>query len=228
MKTSPWNFRCGFTLIEMLVVILILAVLATLGMTAGRSAIARSRRATCVANLRSLSLVFHQYAAERNGAVRFLRDGSGASMWYTELRKQAGFTDEQAQRAFGCPSTRWQDTGSWYCYGMRLGYLAIRTGDDPGYPILRDDNGATYGFSLARVEEPGQFLLMADSATSSGRQNFRLADRKLYSGGGVCLRHDGTGNALFLDGHVENLNAAGFARYGVEQVLDGEYRTVTP
>ncbi len=226
MKTPQLQHR-GFTFIEVLVVLLLVLVLAALLIPVGGAVTQRARKATCMANLRSLSAIFHHYAADNQGGVRFLRDGSGAPMWYNALRTHANLTPMEAQQAFGCPLTPWKDPGSWNCYGMRLGYLVSPIAQDPGFPLQRDADGATYGFKLGQVPNPSRFLLFADSATASGKQNFRIADRGLYNGGGVCLRHDDTANVLFLDGHVENLPASALAPYGVTAVLDKEFRQVT-
>lgn len=219
----------GMTLTELLFVIAAMVVLMALAVPAMRGMYEDSKRAACVNNLRNVGVIFHQYAAERNGAVRFLRDGSGAAMWYNELKRTAGLTEDAAQKAFGCPKMPWSETGSWWCYGMRLGYLTEAVSKDPGFPIERDTEGkvATYGFRLSAVAEPSTFFLMSDSATSTGKQSFRIADRKLYSGGGVILRHREQANVLFLDGHVECLHGAGLKRLNFQQVLDSANRPVS-
>ncbi len=226
MKTGHTQ-RQGFTFVEVLVVLLLVLVLAALLVPVGQGIYTRSRRVACISNLRSLSITFHNYAADNQGGVRFLRDGGGATMWYNALRTHANFTPAEAQRAFGCPLTPWKDTGAWNCYGMRLDYLEAAVKDDPGFPMVRDENGATYGFKLRQVAVPSRFLLFADSATATGKQNFRIAGRGVYNGGGICLRHEGVANTLFLDGHVESLSAAGFAPYGVTAVLDETLRSVS-
>ncbi len=218
--------RNGFTLTEVLTCIVIMTILAALLYPTVRGAYESSRQAACLNQLRQIAPIFHGYAAERNGAVKFMRDGSGA-MWYSELRKHANLSEEAAKKAFACPKLPWRDVDAWYCYGMRLGYLTPLVKDDPGV-IERPSPGdpATYGFKLVNVKEPHRFFLMSDSTTSSGRQSFRIADRKLYSGGGVKLRHGGKANVLFLDGHVESLDAKGLFALNFLQVLDGDMNVI--
>ncbi len=218
----------GMTLTELLFVIAAMVVLMALTIPAMRGMYEDSKRAACVNNLRNIGVIFHQYAAERNGVVRFLRDGSGSVMWYNELKRTAGLTEEGAQKAFSCPKTPWRDAGSWWCYGMRLGYLTESISKDPGYPVERSEDGktATYGFRLSKVAEPSAFFLMSDSATAAGKQSFRIADRKLYSGG-VILRHREQANVLFLDGHVESLHGGGLKRLNFQQVLDSANRPLS-
>lgn len=62
MTTKPGFFRSrGFTLVELLTVMAIIAVLATLLMSVLGSAKKRSRQAYCTSNLRQISLAFEMY-----------------------------------------------------------------------------------------------------------------------------------------------------------------------
>jgi len=57
----------GFTLVELLVVIVIVAVLATVAIYGVRGALAKSKQAACASNLRSIGIGLHLYAGDHNG-----------------------------------------------------------------------------------------------------------------------------------------------------------------
>jgi prepilin-type N-terminal cleavage/methylation domain-containing protein len=61
------NKSSGFTLVELLVVIGIIAVLLGILMPALSSAIAQSKSITCLSNVRQICLAFTQYAADNEG-----------------------------------------------------------------------------------------------------------------------------------------------------------------
>ncbi len=65
-KTQRWT---GFTLVELLVVIGIIAVLVAMLLPALSKAQEASRRASCLSNLRQVHLAFHLYALENKDAV---------------------------------------------------------------------------------------------------------------------------------------------------------------
>lgn len=230
MKSSYFNYtlRRAFTLVEILVVLAIVVILIVLLFPQVNSLREKSLMAKCTGNLRQTGVVFRNYASEHSNSVRFLRDGAGYLMWFIALRDQAGFSDEEALKIFSCPATpKPPNNFRWFCYGMRLGYLTIPIVKDPGFPIVREKLGSTYGFNLSTVENPSKFFLMADSATTTGRQTFRIVQLTSYAGSGASLRHRGRTNVLFLDGHIESMGAAELYEFGFRQALDKENQVIT-
>lgn len=61
----------GFTLVELLVVVAIIAVLASLVLPALSSAKSQGRRAVCLSNLRQLGIAIHLYADDNRGRIPF-------------------------------------------------------------------------------------------------------------------------------------------------------------
>lgn len=62
------NKNAGFTLMEILTVIAIIAILAGLLMPALNSARREARRAQCISNLKQIGIAIHSYALDNDGA----------------------------------------------------------------------------------------------------------------------------------------------------------------
>src|SRR5206468_444762 len=70
----------GFTLIELLVVIAIIAILAALLLPALSRAKASAKRATCISNLRQLSVGTHLYASDNGDTLPAAPNVTGESI----------------------------------------------------------------------------------------------------------------------------------------------------
>lgn len=64
-------FRAGFTLVELLVVVAIIAILASLLLPALSSAKAQGKRAVCLSNLRQIGVAIQVYADDQGGRIPF-------------------------------------------------------------------------------------------------------------------------------------------------------------
>src|ERR1051326_3766980 len=89
MKSLRHSGRVGgFTLVEMLVVIAIIAILAAMLLPAIVGAKLRAQRASCVNNLRETGLAFHIFATDHNGKLPMqVPAGDGGS---AEVARAAG------------------------------------------------------------------------------------------------------------------------------------------
>lgn len=89
----------------------------------------------------------------------------------------------------------------------RLGDMAIKINNSNDFRYLNAN----------RARQPGNTVLLSDTgfvATKSPGPEFgyrTFLATKLSTTGGVMLRHNNRGNALFFDGHVSALSAAGYA-----------------
>lgn len=224
--------KSGLSLVELLIVMVLCAVLLVLTIPVGSRMRERSREARCVSQLHQIGQLLHGYIGANGGRYRFTRDGSGTRLWYNELKQFGGLSDEDARRLFRCPSLPMGDilanVEGWYCYGFRLDYVPP-TYRDPGL-VTRDDSSGIYELTVARVDNPAAFFVMADSVNAdTRRQTMRLLPRNggLYGSEGIHLRHSNRANVLFLDGHVETLPREGFAPLGIQQMYDANLKVVS-
>jgi len=67
----PQTFRPGFTLVELIVVIGVVAVLAALLLPALASAKDKARKAACISNLRQVGIAVQAYASDNSGRIPF-------------------------------------------------------------------------------------------------------------------------------------------------------------
>jgi prepilin-type N-terminal cleavage/methylation domain-containing protein/prepilin-type processing-associated H-X9-DG protein len=219
MNTHEHKRRRAFTLIELLVVIAIIALLIGLLLPALGKARSAARAAACRSLVRQYGLASQMYAdSNKNIAVdcyRFLDYKSGLPSYFG--------ADALAEKIARCPDDQKTE-------GLgRLGVLGANT--DPRYAIA-DANGDTYtvptsiganqnilsasarptgpstqAFWTRIVDirgQPHKMMVWADWQNNPAVPTPPSAIVKLENTGmgSVCFRHDGSSNAVFLDGHV--------------------------
>jgi prepilin-type N-terminal cleavage/methylation domain-containing protein/prepilin-type processing-associated H-X9-DG protein len=181
----------GFTLIELLVVIGIMAVLISILLPALSRAREHSRRAACLANLRTMGQAMHMYANENKGKLP-----NGNTSWPGDDGLVLVRLNERHIRhagAFRCPGDRDEpavqiDTGAYNIpTSARISY--------DFYSVWWIPNT---GPLLTRLR--GQAPLAWDLAGAAAKYK---PDEKIEQNHGP-----GGGNVVFADGHGEWLDAA--------------------
>jgi prepilin-type N-terminal cleavage/methylation domain-containing protein/prepilin-type processing-associated H-X9-DG protein len=211
--------RTGFTLVELLIVVIIIGVLAALMFPMIRSMQGRANLTKCTANLRVWSLVIRAYSDDHNQMVRY-RDwedignttkiynpyfGSEKTLW---PEKGVMGTTQGYHRM--CPGQHWDGEGN-----PPRGYFFVRPNElNPSGKYSKgvvdtDLDGLEDSYSLAKMARPSQLLVMMDA--EQPKSVYRTSEFNLYVEP-ICvnadkskIRHGGGVNALFGDGHIEFL-----------------------
>jgi prepilin-type N-terminal cleavage/methylation domain-containing protein/prepilin-type processing-associated H-X9-DG protein len=221
--------RHGFTLVELLVVIGVLALLAGILLPAISSVRDKARKAECTSNLRQLVLAAAAYTNDFDGAFMPCASWDGWPVVYwlgtneQQVDYEAGFVyaylevkPSTQQSVFNCPVQPW---GSYTPQGAAQ--APTSTYGYNGYYLCPE---ATPGWAwsighrpwqrAADLDEAQQVIVFADALLAWSDDevtNSTLLDPPyVYSGGGwqkngwptTCFRHGQRAVAAFADGHV--------------------------
>ena len=193
---------CRFTLIELMVVISIIAILATLLLPALKTARDRARQLVCANNMKQVGNSLSYYATDNNDFIGMTYTAADNKTWI-QRTIECGYLNKipgdkiPSSSPFWCP----MGAGNSYCasdknYPFDYQYWASSyainsciTGYYPHYP-----DTFTY-FKLAQIDPPSTHIMLAESSSywclfySSGY------DR-------MVERHFNRMNILFCDLHI--------------------------
>lgn len=185
--------KAAFTLLELLVVIVIVAVLFTLGVNVAYGAMARAHSTKCLSNLRQVGVAIQLYTGDNGGRL----------------------PDTGHVRAEDGTSLSWTNTLSAYLSTNFIGRCPANK--DSVMPVTygwNDQLTATdgTGISVMRCRAPASTLAVAETADTYTSEHFhfgatrsRMTFNQFKSSVGVD-RHEKTANYLFVDGHAESLS----------------------
>jgi len=219
--------RTGFTLIELLVVIAIIAILAAILFPVFARARAKAQQATCLANVKQLTLGALMYADDYGQVLAPARNGAGGlSMMFWGQMIYPYLKNYMIQV---CPNNPWMNCVACPAPMVKLSTLdscpAWGWPNNPGLMLFYDSCGNSYGYntllgtdlpvdsvppgpmpavSLGAVNRPAEILLLCDSANWGLTNGWGSTDRRVGDYG--TGRHNNGVNMGYLDGHAQWAN----------------------
>ncbi len=203
----------GFSVMEILLVMVVIAVIGVLLLPVISSARQSADGAKCAGNLRQIGLGLFAYAGDRNGAIVPAAVIRSNYFWFDELNPYMGFPKYHASYSYPEPTAvgtafplAWQQCPARK--ESRLTREAVAYGwnyQNFGYKAANDTyNSHT---NLRQIEEPSKTIIVGDSKDHETNPGTHSEYRYLYPKGGPALseRHQGRANYLMFDGHVERL-----------------------
>jgi len=205
MHYSTHPCRRAFTLLELLTVIALIAILASLLLPAVSKAKAKAKRVECLNHLKQVGLAFHSFGHDHGDKFPVqVSTNSGGSMEFAQAVNPAS---------------------SFYFAFRHLQALSNELGDPRLLICAADNRVAASGFSLLQNSNVSYFIGV--NADYSRPDSMLAGDRNITSpalGGGAITRlgsndavawtaelHGFKGNILFADGRVELFNSAGLS-----------------
>lgn len=209
--------RHGFTLVELLVVISIIALLIALLLPALSAAREMGRSTQCLSNLRQMGVSTEAYVTDYNGMMYAYHDGhvnpDGLTIWTTIMRDEgyiqvqegwgqtapwiaAEYLENKARAGIlSCPSEeRPKNRGMDYGVNMYLATLAKRMQAWGEFP---DGSPKAQPFRKYAIERP------SDIASHADEYGYRIdRSEEDFSMGHVQYRHRDAANVLYLDGRA--------------------------
>lgn len=221
----------AFTLIELMVVVGVIAILATLSSVGLIQAKQKARSMACTSNLRQQGIWLAGFMAENDSfplgnndrPVRYPNHGDS---WSASLRRIGGYSDVIEGGApgdvFDCPSAippaNTVANAGFIDYGYNSDGIIGRVGDTSlGLGGTGGEDNAVYAppVTVSMVVNPSQMIGVGDSFLGWGSEI--MEGRNLFIGlrNGIqsregetehsLRRHQKRGNYVFCDGHVESL-----------------------
>lgn len=205
----------GFTLVELLVVVSVIAILSAFTFSIFGNMRSRAQQAHCAHSLRQLGMATNMYLSDHELVFfAYLQATPEGRLWYFG-REPAGRTGAEGERELDATE------GPLFPYVQQVGGIEVC----PSFPYESalwkpkykkaswgyGFNTALSNMNVAALDRPQRVLLFGDCAQVNTFQapatpkkplveEFYMIESKFKT---IHFRHGTTANILFLDGHVE-------------------------
>lgn len=217
--------RRGFTLVELLVVILIVVVLAALSFTITRKVQQNAQATKRLSDIRQAGSMLLAMAGENNGRCSFFAGGNSGWNYrhYLMIRKELGMTgDEPVEMLHWDIKKLPPALPHWNCRAVNFQNVSYPDGTSTTWTqeAIKNNDGTTANvksLSLASVAKPGSYPLLIDSSTAGGSEIFRINES---TGDCVGLRESGKAGAYLFDGSARIMDKDELKRAGFKKAYD--------
>lgn len=224
----------NFTLVELLVVISIIAILASLLLPSLSNAKMTAKRISCVGRVRAIGQAGAMYLVDTGGKFNYRGNNEWMVPAFSDYIPVASGSSNYTKETWRCPVNGIKQD-DYVDYGENIG-------------INQGFNGSPYNtpspgrFKIEQVVNVSSFIWVIEGGWSPNTSSSDLLNwvpkTAAYSDGisrtnsvwspssnatpGVSLRHNKTANAVMLDGHAESLDY--FSLIGTANLKDKWFR----
>ena len=222
-STRQTQIAGGFTLVELLISVTLVATLSALSMAGWRAYRGMATRAVCASNLKQLASATNLYCADHNGFFPpyVQKNPGGGRMWFFGLETSSSGSGEGSRDLD-------RTAGPLYPYIQEVGKIEVCPAFDYNSALWKAKfKGASYGYGYnwllggrttgrplhsSNLSQGGHVILFADcgqvntfQAPASPKkpmiEEFYLVNETDKT---FHFRHNGRANVVFCDGHVES------------------------
>lgn len=210
----------GFTIIELLVVVVLISILASLVFSAVQSARVAGQRTACMSNLRQIGSALVRYAGDHDGFFPETTHSLGVNYHHAWIYALASYLNNIDEVRI-CPADpkgkeRLRSRGTSYTLNS---FIFVSPTDPFGEPIGQPRNHLRWLVSPAQtllvfnIADSAGITVMSDHTHSEGWKNWAavcadIQPDRFCTGTPSADHSNGSANYLFADGHVENRAAA--------------------
>jgi prepilin-type N-terminal cleavage/methylation domain-containing protein/prepilin-type processing-associated H-X9-DG protein len=202
--TKGSGLRRGFSLIELLAAIAVVAILAAILIPAVSNVREKGLAAKGIAHLRQASGVLLLSAVQDANRITLVGRPGGAHRSWLFMLQSKGIIGDESYEGYRCPKQLPFGGGSHY---HTFGVPMNRT---MGEAIESHEGGNSRLLYLSRLENPADFMLLVDSVLSlNGYQWYTAWDSGEASG--PHARHSGQINVGMADGSARSVSPTEYA-----------------